>query len=177
MNVLLQYKTYGIGFGQRVIARATQGHDTRQESVAAMSQLLGSTAAFGMMTVTASSMVAGKGLPSFDPKTPEGMRNLAEAILPVGGYVGDMLANSTKPYTKFGDLFMGPMFGEGSDTYNFMKTMGSHASNSLFDQNRRFRHSAADTAMEFAKSNVPYMNNVFLTAINKNWIKPPDNQR
>ena len=175
VSSLLQFKTYSIGFAQRVIQRSIQGYGSKPQMIGAIAQTIAGTAALGYVGLVARSLIQGKGMPSMEGR--EGAANIAEAVLPAGGFWGDAMASFSSPYANFADSFLGPTVGLASDTYDFIHTMKDHATNGLFDKKKRFKKTSLEIAGQFAKRNTPFMNNWAFTGIYKNFINPPEDKR
>ena len=175
LKSVFQYKSYSVGFGERVLGRAIKGSDTKGEMMRSLSQIIASTAFFGYMSIASNSILHGKGLP--DLSGPEGKAKMAEGMLAAAGFWGDTMAAFSKPMTTFEDMFLGPVVGDAHSAVQYLHTMYGHAVNSFFDQRRSYRKSGLEVTEQFAKRNTPFLNNWLFTGIMNNFVDPPDEKR
>ena len=176
IKVFAQYKTYAIGWGERVLMRSIKSSDSKSELAGAVAQTVFGTAGFGILAKIAYAKINNKKTPSFDPTSREGAANLTEAFLPAGGFWADSLANASQSHSLTKALSPAS-FSEIDSFYNFLHTMGQHATNNMFDKPKHFRKSGAEVAEHFAFKHIPFMNHLAVTAVNKYWINPPEDKR
>lgn len=148
-RAVMQFKSFGVGFTQRVVGREIYGYgarrvrDIRAQEMIGMAQLIASTTAFGYLALTAKDLWKAK-----KPRNPNDWKTWAAAMQQGGGFgiYGDFLFGEA---SRFGnspvETLSGPTVGKGADIWNLI-------------QAAKAGEDPSAKAFRFAVNNTPFIN-------------------
>ena len=181
VNLLTQYKSYSVGFYNRVLMRAIRGSDTKGEMLAQLGQIVTGTAALGMIGMYAKAKMDNKPFTldifSDDPK--ERLRagaNIAKATLPAGGIAGDIIGAFASPHPSILDE-MGPTISDANSILLYLNSLAQHTTNFMFDENRAFRKTALQQTEHLAKNHIPFSRNWMAVSVWNHFFSQQENQQ
>jgi hypothetical protein len=153
VNLLLQYKSYGINFVRNVLMRNLQGSDNKYEAFAALTQTIVGTMVLGYAGDTALGLLKNE-MPA--PLTGDhAAHTWAKAILPALGIFGDVAEAATSSKADMFSELLGPSASFANDARSYFIKM---AKRSYESPSIRDRKSSLLLSYEFAKRNMPFMN-------------------
>jgi hypothetical protein len=148
-RAVMQFKSFGVGFTQRVVGRETFGYgarrvrDIRSQEVVGIAQLIAATTAFGYIGMAAKDFTKGK-----EPRSPNDWKTWVAAMQQGGGFgiYGDFLFGEA---SRFGnspvETLTGPTLGKVADIWNIV-------------QSAKAGDDPSAKAFRFALNNTPFMN-------------------
>ncbi len=153
VNLLFQYKSYGINFVRNILMRNLQGSDNKYEAFAALTQTIVGTMVLGYAGDTALGLLKNE-MPA--PLTGDhAAHTWAKAILPALGIYGDAIQAATSSKVDMFSELLGPSASTINDARSYFMKMAKrfYESPSIRD-----RKSSLLLSYEFAKRNFPFMN-------------------